>query len=76
MFVLGFIVGLLVAAGGVWLLVRGSNLLEDSELPLLLARRRIGEVEQAAIRRMLAEAEASREAGRAPDIVELDEYRP
>lgn len=78
MFVFGFIVGFVVAVGAVWLLVRASSLLDDSGLSVLLARRRIGGAERAAISRMLAEAEvAGRRAGGSPsDVIDLDKRQP
>lgn len=76
MFVFGFIFGLVVAAGVVWLLVRASSTLDDSGLSVLLARRRIHDIERAAINRMLAEAEAARrQDAAASEVIELDDRR-
>lgn len=75
MFVLGFILGLAVAAGVVWLLAAGRGTIEESELPLLLARRQIGELERQTIAQMLAEARASvrRETSYGSDVIEVTE---
>lgn len=61
MFVLGFILGLLVAAGAVWLLLQAGRVLYDAEFTELVARKRIGDLERAAIQQMLSDAQASAE---------------
>lgn len=78
MFVFGFIVGFVVAIGAVWLLVQASSLLDDSGLSVLSARRRINEIERAAISRMLAEAETTRHEGAelVGDIIDVKQSRP
>lgn len=59
MFVFGFLLGLGVAAGIVWLLIHLARPYATEELAVLQARRQIGELERATIHRMLEEAQAA-----------------
>lgn len=59
MFVLGFILGLLVATAAVWLLLQAGSAVREGDLTELLARRRISDIERATVERLLHEAQVA-----------------
>lgn len=60
MFVFGVVVGAVLVVGVLWLLRFGTGQSVTAELTIRQARQQIHEMERAAIRRLLDEAEAQR----------------
>lgn len=77
MFVFGFLLGLAVAAGVVWLLRFDGGQSLANELVIRRARRQIHDLERATIHRMLNEAEeARRNRGSCVEILDSEDKRP